>query len=354
MTPFIVPGNGETKGTVLVTGHTGFKGAWLTMLLHRLGYEVIGLSLPPAINALYSKLQPSDRPKTEYFIDINDRESIQTALSKHEFKYAFHLAAQPLVLESYINPQQTFATNVTGTVNVLSALMLQQNLKAIGVITTDKVYKNLNTGKRFTEENPLGGKDPYSASKVGTEAVADAWRQISSMNNGPRVISLRAGNVIGGGDFSNDRLLPDIVRSYIAGSTLIIRNLESTRPWQHVLDPLLGYVLAVENSSKNSCDAFNFGPSERSLSVDTVVKLAISSWGENLNYQTSEPSKDIEAKSLELDSSLATQVLGWQPFLDQRQAVQQTIEWWKFVTIEKISASELCSLEIDKALKLYQ
>lgn len=349
-----MPGNSETKGTVLVTGHTGFKGAWLTMLLHRLGYEVIGLSLPPAINALYSKLQPSDRPKTEYFIDINNREFIQTALSKHEFKYAFHLAAQPLVLESYINPQQTFATNVTGTVNVLSALMLQQNLEAIGVVTTDKVYRNLNTGKRFTEKDPLGGKDPYSASKVGTEAVADAWRQISLMNHGPRVISLRAGNVIGGGDYSDDRLLPDIVRSYLTGTTLNIRNINSTRPWQHVLDPLLGYVLAIESSSENSCDAFNFGPSETSLSVASVVKLAVSSWGEDLKYETLEQSEDIEAKSLELDSSLATQVLGWQPFLDQREAVKQTIDWWKLAKLENVPVGELCISEVDKALKFYQ
>jgi CDP-glucose 4,6-dehydratase len=354
MTPYNVLGNGVTKGAVLVTGHTGFKGAWLTMLLHRLGYEVVGLSLPPAKDALYSRLQPSDRPKIEYFIDINERDSVQSAICKHEFKYAFHLAAQPLVLESYINPQQTFATNVTGTVNVLSALMLQRNLEAIGVVTTDKVYKNLNTGKRFTEKDPLGGKDPYSASKVGTEAVADAWRQISAMNNGPRVISLRAGNVIGGGDYSNDRLLPDIVRSYLTGSKLKIRNLNSTRPWQHVLDPLIGYVLALENSAKNACDAFNFGPSETSLSVDSVVKLAVRSWGEDLNYETSESGTDIEAKSLELDSSLAAHTLEWKPFLDQGQAVQHTVNWWKLAKLEKIPESELCGLEIDKALKFNQ
>lgn len=353
MSAHISPGNGETKGTVLVTGHTGFKGAWLTMLLHRLGYDVVGLSLPPEPNALYTSLGPEDRPRVEYLIDINDKELVHEAVSKHEFKHAFHLAAQPLVLESYKNPAQTFSTNVIGTLNVLSALLNQPNLVSIGVVTTDKVYKNLNTGKRFTENDPLGGKDPYSASKVGTEAVADAWRQISEIKDGPRIISLRAGNVIGGGDYSNDRLLPDIVRSYLNKSTLNIRNLESTRPWQHVLDPLIGYYLAVENSTENSCKAFNFGPNEASLTVGNVVKLAINSWGENLNYETSKQSIDIEAKSLELDSTLATQTLGWKPFLDQQQAVQYTMNWWKSAKVENIPAGKLCNLEIDVALKFY-
>lgn len=345
---------GIAKGTVLVTGHTGFKGAWLTLLLHELGFDVVGLSLPPLPNSLYEVLEPTDRPGIEYFIDIRDRKSIQEALSKHDFRFAFHLAAQPLVLESYINPVETFETNVVGTANVLSELISQPTLQAIGVVTTDKVYKNSNDGTRFTEKDPLGGKDPYSASKVGTEAVADAWRQISNIQNGPRVISLRAGNVIGGGDYSNNRLLPDIVKGYLSQSPITIRNPESTRPWQHVLDPLIGYYLALIQSSENSYESFNFGPSEPSLTVKNVIQEAVLSWGSDIVVDIIGSETDQEAKSLELDSSQAKNILGWKPFLNQNEAVEYTIKWWKNHKLRNLPAGPLCRSEIERALSSYR
>jgi len=344
----------ESRGSVLVTGHTGFKGAWLTMLLHKLGFEVVGLSLPPEENSLYLSLNQSNRPTTEYFEDIRNREKIEDVLSRHSFIYAFHLAAQPLVLESYESPVETFETNVLGAANVLSALVKQKALIAIGVVTTDKVYRNSNLATRFTESDQLGGKDPYSASKVGTEAVADAWRQISKLNDGPRIISLRAGNVIGGGDFSKDRLLPDIIRSITAGTPLTIRSPKSTRPWQHVLDPLIGYFLALASSEDHDLDSFNFGPIEASLSVSTVIKIAREYLDGNLAVEITETSNDIEAKSLELDSSRSLSTLKWKPFLSQEEAIIKTLDWWRLQKQDSGSASSLCNDEISLALNSYK
>lgn len=344
----------ESKGTVLVTGHTGFKGSWLTMLLHRLGYKVVGLSLPPEEYSLYLSLDQTNRPSTEYFVDIRKRDLVKEVLSNHSFTYAFHLAAQPLVLESYANPVETFETNVIGTANILSALIAQETLKAIGVVTTDKVYRNSNTGIRFTENDQLGGKDPYSASKVGTEAVADAWRQISKLNHGPRVISLRAGNVIGGGDFSKDRLLPDIIRSYSSGKPLFIRSPKSTRPWQHVLDPLIGYFLALTNSNYHTFDSFNFGPTEPSLSVSKVIEIAREKLDGNLTIEIVESNIDKEAKSLELDSSRAITKLKWKPFLSQEEAIVRTLDWWKLKNNDSKSANFLCNSEVTSALNSYK
>lgn len=346
--------HGETKGTVLVTGHTGFKGSWLTMLLHKLGFEVVGLSLPPEENSLYLSLSQTNRPATEYFVDIRNREQVQEALSNHAFTYAFHLAAQPLVLESYTSPVETFETNVIGTANILSALIKQEHLKAIGVVTTDKVYRNSNTGIRFSENDQLGGKDPYSASKVGTEAVADAWRQISKLNRGPRVISLRAGNVIGGGDFSKDRLLPDIIRSFSSGTPLTIRSPKSTRPWQHVLDPLIGYFLALATSDNHTFDSFNFGPTEPSLNVSTVINIAKENLDGNLAVEIVESNTDIEAKSLELDSSRALTNLKWKPFLTQEEAIIKTLDWWKLKNQSFESTNILCNSEITLAVNSYK
>ncbi len=347
------PESGKSKGTVLVTGHTGFKGSWLTMLLHRIGFEVVGISLPPEKNALYQTLEPKNRPSKEYFIDIRERDSLKKAISQHSFKYAVHLAAQPLVLKSYAYPEETFETNVIGTANVLSALIQQKDLKAIGVVTTDKVYLNLNKEIRFTELDQLGGKDPYSASKVGTESVTDAWRQISAIQKGPRIISLRAGNVIGGGDFSPDRLLPDIVRSYLDGTPLKVRNFCSTRPWQHVLDPLIGYYLALAKSSEHGHDSFNFGPLEPSLNVSKVIEESINFWGKALSVEPTGSNSEVEALTLELDSTRAISVLGWKPHLNQVQAIKSTIDWWKDNQLGKRSPGTLCDYQINEAINSY-
>lgn len=338
---------------VLVTGHTGFKGSWLVMLLHKLGFKTVGISLPPEKNSLYSKLDSCDKPTEEYFVDIRNSEEIFNVVSRQNFSYAFHLAAQPLVLDSYKYPAETFATNVLGTANVLNALLLQENLKSIGVITTDKVYKNENNSARFSENAELGGKDPYSASKVGTEMVVSAWRELSKLQNGPRIISLRAGNVIGGGDFAIDRLLPDIVRSYANGTKLEIRNLTSTRPWQHVIDPLLGYVMSVILLEDGEIPALNFGPSEPSLSVESVINFAESAWGKPIDKHVLEQEVILEAVTLELDSRQANKVLGWEPFFSQKDAIYSTMNWWKEMDQKNSTASKLCNEDISRALNSY-
>ena len=250
------------SGPVLITGHTGFKGTWMTLLLEELGIETVGVSLPPTKDSLYGRLERKGAIKEE-FVDIRDFKSLGNVVRELNPSAVFHMAAQPLVMESYKTPRETFETNVMGTANLLSAALAVRSIQAISVITTDKVYRNENTGRRFLESDPLAGKDPYSASKVGTEAVVSAWQQIVDVEGGPRIISVRAGNVIGGGDFAENRIIPDLVRGIISGKPVKIRNPRSTRPWQHVLDPLCGYVQSIEYSlSGGKTRQFNFGPIE--------------------------------------------------------------------------------------------
>jgi CDP-glucose 4,6-dehydratase len=234
------------SGPVLITGHTGFKGTWLTILLEKLGIPTIGYSLKPLQGSLFERAEVTGRIP-ELFADIRDRNSLNSFIELHKPSCVIHMAAQPLVLESYNNPFETFDINVMGTVNLLETSFNHDFIQSIVVVTTDKVYRNDNSGRKFIETDPLEGKDPYSASKVATEAVVSAWQQISKAQGGPRVISVRAGNVIGGGDFANNRIIPDLVRSImIEKKDVVIRNPESTRPWQHVLDSLAGYILALE------------------------------------------------------------------------------------------------------------
>ncbi|MBI3429249.1 MAG: CDP-glucose 4,6-dehydratase [Actinobacteria bacterium] len=235
----------DLPGPVLVTGHTGFKGTWLTLLLEKLDVPVVGLSLPALPNSLFERTNRFGVIQ-ESFTDIRDFESVLKFVESTAPSVVIHMAAQPLVFESYKTPRETFEVNVMGSVNVLSASFEVGSVEAIGVITTDKVYRNDNSGRAFVETDALEGKDPYSASKVGTEATSAAWRQIAKVSGGPKVISLRAGNVLGGGDWAENRLLPDLIRGYANGFATTVRNPQSTRPWQHVLDPLRGYILALE------------------------------------------------------------------------------------------------------------
>jgi CDP-glucose 4,6-dehydratase len=324
------------EGPILITGHTGFKGTWLTMLLESLSIRTIGYSLAPREGDLFLRANRKGRiPET--FDDIRDISRIASFLELHKPSAIFHLAAQPLVLESYKDPIGTFATNVLGTANVLETAFNESSVQLVCVITTDKVYRNDNSGRRFKESDPLEGKDPYSTSKVGTESVATAWKQISEVSGGPLVSVYRAGNVIGGGDFANNRLIPDIIRGVISNEIVDIRNPKSTRPWQHVLDPLTGYIMGAEYSLKNRMPlVLNFGPKEQSLSVGQVLEIARASWG-RINYKidTQFDSK-IESETLELDSSSAGKILGWNPKMNQSASVESTIMWWKEV-IEKKS-----------------
>jgi CDP-glucose 4,6-dehydratase len=345
----------ELNGPVLVTGHSGFKGTWLSLLLEELMIPVVGLSLPAEPDSLYDRASRIGAIP-EIFGDIRDPNTVQEALEIFKPSVVLHLAAQPLVLKSYEMPVETFAINVMGTVNVLDAIMKCDSVKAVGVITTDKVYKNLERQRTFLEDDPLGGKDPYSASKVATETVVAAWQNLSQLKSGPQIIALRAGNVIGGGDYSLDRLLPDIIRSYQSRETLIIRNPESTRPWQHVLDPLAGYLLAIDASLTNSISpAFNFGPIEESLSVAEVVSIAKQKLTDQIqiNILRGDGLPKIEAKTLAINPNKAMQELGWAPKFSQTESVESTINWWLSVLNGHETALSATERNIAEFLDMY-
>ncbi|HEY3293533.1 MAG TPA: CDP-glucose 4,6-dehydratase [Candidatus Nanopelagicaceae bacterium] len=343
----------ELPGPILVTGHTGFKGAWLTFLLDHLGIDSVGYSLAPTADSLYARAN-REGAIPEAFADIRDFDQVRAFLAKHRPSAIIHMAAQPLVLESYKSPRETFDTNVMGTVNILDAAFETNHVEAIVAVTTDKVYRNDNSGRAFVETDALAGKDPYSASKVGTESAVAAWQQIAKVSGGPKVVSVRAGNVIGGGDWAENRLIPDLVRGFASGQQVQIRNPESTRPWQHVLDPLSGYLMALEAvlNGKN-IPALNFGPSADSLTVREVVDIATGTWpnGESVPVSYEDGNGHVEAKSLQLDSTLARSSLGWKDSWNQKEAVMATVRWWDNVLNNATPALEESQIDIAHLLQ---
>lgn len=341
----------KLKRPVLVTGHTGFKGTWLTLLLEKLGIEVFGLSLPGEENSLYSRIGRLGAVE-ESFIDIRDKTNLARTLKSVDPQVIIHLAAQPLVMKSYDLPLETFETNILGTANLLDLAIKETNCQAIAVVTTDKVYKNENKKIKFKESDQLYGEDPYSLSKVGTEAVTSAWRLISEKNSGPQIFSLRAGNVIGGGDFAENRLLPDFVRARILGNPLNLRNPYSTRPWQHVLDPLMGYLYAINASLRGEkITSFNFGPTEKSLSVSEVKDVILKKWNIEITYNEVILEKSLnESIFLDLDNTKAQNTLLWKPKWSQIEAINKTIEWWEQIIRKLLSPSEACFLDIESHL----
>ena len=318
---------------ILVTGHTGFKGVWLSRTLKLAGADVHGLALNPEIDSLYSRIDDIGITNST-ILDIRDRKSLNAYLRKNKFDGVFHLAAQPLVLKSYEEPVETFETNVMGTVNLLSSIVNNAAAKWVLAITTDKVYKNIEVKEGYTEEDALSGKDPYSASKSATEMVINAWRSVAEFNSSDVVIcSARSGNVIGGGDVAKDRLMPDLIRSFHANIPAVIRNPNSLRPWQHVLDPLSGYLKIGKLLSENKplAHAYNFGPKDDSkLSVEEMTKIACSMWegnaGYTINFDSVHPK---EAKLLWLVSEKAHIDLGWENKLNANEAIHWTITWEK-------------------------
>jgi CDP-glucose 4,6-dehydratase len=320
-----------------------------------LNIEVVGVSLPPIDGSLYSRANRQGKIREE-FVDIREASSLRVLVEKIKPSGIFHLAAQPLVLESYKAPLQTFETNVMGTANLLDAAFKVDSTKFIICATTDKVYKNEEKGIRFKESDSLAGKDPYSASKVGAEAVISAWQQISRINSGPRVVSVRAGNVIGGGDFSEDRLLPDIIRGFTYNSQVVIRNPKSTRPWQHVLDPLFGYVMTAQSVLLGTkLDSINFGPDEKSLSVHEVVEIVNSEGAlgriPNLEIQSVTENANTESQLLDLDSSLAQNKIGWKPAWSQKDAIKATLNWWDQVLNHGVTCEQACKSDLSLILK---
>ena len=343
----------ELPGPVMLTGHTGFKGTWMTFLLENLGVPVIGYSLPPDNDSLFHR---SNRTGTipEVFADIRDYDYLENFIDKHKPSTIVHMAAQPLVLKSYEMPRDTFEVNVMGTVSILDIAFKKDYVKGIIVVTTDKVYRNDETSRSFVENDPLEGKDPYSASKVGTEAAVAAWQQIAKTSGGPSLISVRAGNVIGGGDFAENRIIPDIIRGVMNGQSVEIRNPASTRPWQHVLDPLRGYLLALEKSLTDS-DVLNlnFGPSQENYTVKEVARVA-KSFFPNLQIILNESNliRNKESQTLSLDSKLSLEYLNWNPFIHQEEAINMTFKWWRDAIDKRSSIQELCAEETRNYLKI--
>jgi CDP-glucose 4,6-dehydratase len=339
----------ELPGPILVTGHTGFKGTWLTLLLQHLDVPVIGLSLAPEAESLFSRAGRTGAIP-ESFIDIRDFDKVSRFMSDHQPSAVIHMAAQPIVLESYRTPRETFETNVIGTVNLLDSAFNTESVKAVVVVTTDKVYRNDNSGVPFTESDALAGKDPYSASKVGAESAVAAWQQISKVVGGPKVIAVRAGNVIGGGDWAENRIIPELVRGFSTGATVVIRNPQSTRPWQHVLDPLHGYLMALEALLRgSSSQALNFGPDSRSFPVQEVVEQSQKSWPfpTSVEFSGGSDDPDVESIALQLDSTRAREALGWKPFWSQSESIRSTIEWWDKVLNDSVDPVNACQTDID-------
>ena len=339
-------------GPVFLTGHTGFKGSWLGMLLKHLSVEFCGYSLDAEKGSLFERAD-LNKSSTSFVGDVRNFDQLQIAMNLVKPSVVIHLAAQALVLKSYEEPLTTFQTNCIGTANVLQAAFYSQSVQVVLVITTDKVYLNDNSGKRFCEVDALGGNDPYSASKVAAEAACAAWRQISKTSGGPKVLVARAGNVIGGGDYANDRLIPDIIRAVMTGKKLSVRKPNATRPWQHVLDLCVGYLQYLEWALQNSevTPSLNFGPIESSYSVEQVINLAKENFREKLliNYAVVDEN-EFESDFLQLDVSRAFREINWYPKWNQSEAINLTFSWWKKVLSNPSEVKNACSDDIKAVL----
>lgn len=323
---------------VFVTGHTGFKGAWLITWLHNIGASVMGFALAPEDeHGLFNIVK--ERISFEHTVgDIRDKSLLQNEILNFRPDFIFHLAAQALVRRSYQIPSETFEVNAVGTANVLEAVKQLQKKCTVVVITTDKVYENIEADYLYREEDRLGGYDPYSASKAATEIVISSFRNsffnIKDYSKHQKVlISARAGNVIGGGDWSKDRIIPDIIRAFKTGDKILVRNPHAVRPWQHVLEPLGGYLLVGMLADKDAIKysgAYNFGPlANDHVPVQMLVETAIECWGggEWINgYDASQPH---EAGLLQLSIEKAIKTLDWHPKLNSKAAIEWTINWYK-------------------------
>ncbi|WP_295436566.1 CDP-glucose 4,6-dehydratase [uncultured Thiodictyon sp.] len=338
------PGKG-----VLLTGHTGFKGCWLAFWLNRLGAEVTGISLEPNTDPnLFSLLAIEDRIRN-HFQDIRDAASLADRVRLANPDIVFHLAAQPLVRASYRDPLGTFSTNVQGTANLLDALRGLAALRVVIAITTDKVYRNLEQAFPFREIDPLGGQDPYSASKAAAELVIDCYRDAFFSQKPVAVASARAGNVIGGGDWSEDRLIPDAVRAWSTNQPLQIRRPEAIRPWQHVLEPLSAYLHLAERLWHDPAlaGAYNFGPpTHEAASVRQVIECARIAYGQGEVIWGDGSEGPHEAGWLTLETSKARVLLGIQPRWTLSQAVERTLHWYRDLAAGT-SAPDLCLTDLN-------
>ncbi|MBY0442930.1 MAG: CDP-glucose 4,6-dehydratase [Mycobacteriaceae bacterium] len=310
----------------LITGHTGFKGSWLTLLLRSRGHRVSGLALDPVPSSLFTQVGLADQLVHDFRVDIRDADATRAAVSAAAADVVIHLAAQSLVRESYRQPRPTYETNAMGTLSVLEAVAASPSVRAHVVVTTDKVYRNINQQAGYRETDPLGGEDPYSASKAMADLLAQSW--IHSFPGCPTAIA-RAGNVIGGGDISRDRLLPDLIAAYVRGQAPQLRFPRAVRPWQHVLDCLNGYLTLVEALLAGAGQGqWNFGPGPDSfIEVGQVATLAAELWGGGAHWDLDGGVHPSEANLLALDATRAHRELGWRNRLGFRDAVAWTVDW---------------------------
>jgi CDP-glucose 4,6-dehydratase len=339
---------------VLVTGHTGFKGSWLTIWLARLGARVTGYSLrPDTVPSLFEVADVASLCDSRIG-DICDATSLSDSLNDSGAEIVFHLAAQSLVRRGYSDPVATYWTNVMGRVKLLQAVRASSPTRVVINVTTDKCYANLEDARQFTENDPLGGFDPYSNSKACAELVTQSFRNsyFNGSDAGARPVAIataRAGNVIGGGDWNTDRLVPDIVRAFTAGTAVRIRNPQACRPWQQVLEPLAGYLLLAERSHadcRRYARAWNFGPEpEDVMPVAWVADRAASLWGEGARWLRDEGVHPHEARTLALDSSLARRELRWKSRLSLATALDWTIAWYRDVASGR-AARDVCEEQI--------
>ena len=345
---------------VLITGHTGFKGSWLAIWLHELGADVIGVALDPQTDKDNYVLSGIGRKiKADLRADIRDGEAMMRIFKEYQPEIVFHLAAQPLVRLSYDEPVETWQTNVMGTINVMEAFRHCKSARVAVMITTDKCYENREQNHAYTEDEPMGGYDPYSSSKGACEIAISSWRR-SFMNpanyakHGKSIASVRAGNVIGGGDWAKDRIIPDCIRAIEAGQPIAIRNRHAVRPWQHVLEPLCGYMMLAQKMWEEPtkyCEGWNFGPKmDAVVPVWDVATMLLEAYGQGCLFDQTEPNAPHEANLLMLDITKAQTRLGWKPRLNTKEAVEVTTDWYKRYNNEDVYT--LCVEEIKTYLKI--
>jgi CDP-glucose 4,6-dehydratase len=335
---------------IFLTGHTGFKGSWLSLWLQSLEANVTGYALPPPTTPSLFEVAKVAQGMSSIIADIRDLPSLQKAMQSAKPDVVIHMAAQPLVRQSYKDPVETYTTNVLGTVNVLESVRKTQGVKAVLVVTTDKCYENKEElSKGYCEKDPLGGHDPYSSSKACAELVTAAYRTSFLQQQGLAVATARAGNVIGGGDWATDRLLPDILRAFEQNSEVHIRNPHATRPWQHVLEPLCGYLTLIENLCNHGSDfseGWNFGPQdEDARPVQWIVDQLANSWGIGATWRQDLGVHPQEANYLKLDITKTTARLEWQPTWSLQTALQKITHWHR-AWLAKEDMKKLCLEQI--------
>jgi CDP-glucose 4,6-dehydratase len=322
-----------TGKKVFLTGHTGFKGGWLSLWLRFLGADVTGFSTEPPTTPSLFEVAKIGEIVDDHRGDVRDRSLLERCVQSVKPEIVFHLAAQPLVRLSYLNPVETYETNVMGTVNLLEAVRLTKSVRVVIVITSDKCYENQEWPWAYRENESLGGRDPYSNSKACAELVVASYRQsFFSEDAAAKVATVRAGNVYGGGDWALDRIVPDAIRCFVAGRPLEVRNPSSVRPWQHVLEPLAGYLRLAEAlwSKKTNVTALNFGPrAEDEQPVSWLAERMCEMWGPNATWKSAVGKHAHEAHLLRLDSSLAQKELMWRPLCTLAEGLDLTMRWYK-------------------------